>query len=238
MKSLILAGGTGTRLGSLTYATNKHLLPVGDKPMLMHGLDFLQQAGVDELLIITGPEAIGPFVSLLEHYPWWDRRVYYAAQAKPAGIADAIRYGKQFCGNESFLVLLGDNIIAAENVTSVRAALANPERLAHIWTVELPDVRHCGVLNIDDHGKPVSIEEKPQNPQTNLAITGCYIFDRSIWDMIGTLSPSHRGEYEVTDILRWYLEQHKLATHEYVGHWMDLGHSLQSYYTESLRLVS
>jgi len=237
MKAIILAGGTGTRLGSLTYATNKHLLPVGDRPMLMHGLDFLKQAGVDELLVVTGPEAIGPFATLFDRYPWWDRRIYFAAQSKPTGVANAIRYGRQFCGNESFLVLLGPNIIDAENLSSVQAALASSEQLAHIWTIELPDVRHCGVLSVDN-GRPILIEEKPQIPQSNLAITGCYVFDKSIWDMIGTLSPSDRGEYEITDILRWYLTEQRLKWHKYIGHWMDLGHSLQSYYTESLRLIS
>lgn len=241
MKAIILAGGTGTRLGSLTYVVNKHLLPVGDRPMLVHGLDFVKNVGIDKLLIVTSAEYIGTFAALLDHYSEWDKKVYFAAQAKPAGIADAIRYGQDFCGDDPFLVLLGDNIINNANIPFVRNALINnntrPMHRAHIWATELPDVRHCGVLNVDANGTPIGIEEKPVNPCSNLAIVGCYVFDKSIWDMIGTLSPSNRGEFEIVDILNFYLVQNKLLWHKYIGHWMDLGNSLQSYYQESLRLV-
>lgn len=236
MKALLLAGGTGTRLGSLTYATNKHLLPVGDKPMIMHGLDFLDKVGIDEVLIVTGYDAIGPISSLVKYYQQWDRRVYYAAQAGPAGIADAIKYGKQFCGDDRFMVLLGDNIMSYDNIVNVQDALHDVEG-AHIWTVKLPDVTHCGVLNLDENDRPIEIEEKPRNPKSDLAITGCYVFDKNVWGMIGSLIPSRRGEYEVTDILNWYIDHNTLKWSMYNGHWMDLGHSLQSYYTESLRMV-
>ncbi len=237
MKSIILAGGTGTRLGSLTYVINKHLLPVGDKPMLAHGLDFAKQIGVDELLIITTNTAIEQLSTLIGHYPEWDRRVQFAIQSKPLGIADAIRYGEIFCDNEPFMVLLGDNIIAKENIPYMRGALTNNNGQAHIWAVELPDVRHCGVLTVDGQNRIIDIAEKPQNPRSNLAIVGCYVFDNTIWEMLPKLKLSGRNEYEIIDILRTYHQSQRLTWHKYDGHWMDLGSSLRSYYTESLRLV-
>jgi glucose-1-phosphate thymidylyltransferase len=248
MKTLILAGGRGTRLGDLTKSVNKHLLPLGKWPLISYV--FRSTVGISKhALLVTNPENISDFAQIVAGggYPYTELDVYYTAQPKPEGIADAIRYGQYFCRRDSVLVMLGDNIFHPDDIESITKTCNNVKRQvraqprvkfgAYVWVTASDNPSAYGVIDIDDDGKVVSIEEKPENPASNLIITGVYLFDCQVWDIIPHLQKSDRGEYEITGILNAYLERGQLRYHLLEKEWFDVGGSVEGYWevTERMR---
>ena len=222
MKGVILAGGLGTRLAPLTRVTNKHLLPVYDKPMVYYPLECLINAGIEEIMIVTGGNDAGHFLRLLGNGNALGLRdLHYTYQEGEGGIADALRLAEHFAEGQKIVVVLGDNIIEG----SIRKAVgkfSTQERGAKILLKEVPDPQRFGVAELVD-GRVVGIEEKPAQPKSNLAVIGIYMFDRQVFDFIGTLKPSDRGELEITDVNNAYVEQGTLTYDILDGWWTDAG---------------
>jgi glucose-1-phosphate thymidylyltransferase len=239
---MILAGGKGTRLGSLTVAVNKHLLPVGDKPMIMHSFELLHRAKFRDVLLVTNAENVGDFMNLIQarvHPIDKFEQLYITPQHEPAGIADAIRYGEGFCNKGPILVLLGDNVFEPCDMASFRLVVEEFEKNpvgAHIWTTRVDDPKDYGILELDQDRKPIGIVEKPKESNSREAVVGAYLFDSQVWDIIPNLAKSDRDEYEVTDIIRKYLDSGSLTCHELQGEWHDLGRSVESYYKVASRM--
>lgn len=222
MKGVILAGGLGTRLYPLTQATNKHLLPVYDKPMVYHPISTLVNAGIKDILIVTGGPHAGDFVRVLRNGEDFGLEgLNYAYQEGEGGIAAALRMARSFVGNDKCVVVLGDNIIADD----ISAAVREHDIVggACIFTKKVPDPERFGVVKFDDEGMFVDIIEKPEVPPSNSAVIGLYMYDETVFDKIEKLSPSGRGELEVTDLNRAYLEEGRLTIKEIHGTWMDCG---------------
>lgn len=247
MKTLILAGGRGTRLGSLTKSVNKHLLPLGRWPIISYV--FRSTEGISRnALLVTNPENISDFAKIVAggEYPYTEFDVCYTAQPRPEGIADAIRYGEYFCRRDSVLVMLGDNIFHPIDIAgikkvcdSVKADVRATPKVkfgAHAWVTTSDNPSAYGVLTTDSDGRPVSIEEKPKNPTSNLIVTGVYLFDCQVWDIIPNLQKSDRGEYEITGILNAYLERGQLRCHQLQCDWFDVGGSVEGYWEVAERM--
>jgi glucose-1-phosphate thymidylyltransferase len=219
MKGIILAGGTGSRLYPLTKVTNKHLLPVGDKPMIFHPIEKLTEVGIQEILIVTGTEHMGAVVNLLGSGKDYNCRFTYKVQDEAGGIAQALGLAENFAGEEPVVVILGDNIF--EN--SLQDAIDNYEgEGAQILIKEVPDPKRYGVAELEGE-KVISIEEKPEQPQSNFAVTGVYFYDHKVFDCIKTLKPSGRGELEITDVNNFYIKQGRMKSSEMKGWWTDAG---------------
>lgn len=222
MKGVILAGGLGTRLYPLTQATNKHLLPVYDKPMVYHPISTLVNAGIKDILIVTGGPHAGDFVRVLRNGEDFGLDgLNYAYQEGEGGIAAALRMARSFVGDDKCVVVLGDNIIADDITAAVREH--DIVGGACIFTKKVPDPERFGVVKFDDEGMFVDIVEKPEVPPSNSAVIGLYMYDETVFDKIEKLSPSGRGELEVTDLNRAYLEEGRLTIKEIHGTWMDCG---------------
>ncbi|MEX2671028.1 MAG: sugar phosphate nucleotidyltransferase [Phycisphaeraceae bacterium] len=222
MKGVILAGGLGTRLRPLTLVTNKHLLPVYDKPMIYYPIQTLLNAGIDEILIVTGGEHAGDFLKLLKNGKQLGiRHLEYAYQEGEGGIADALKLAKDFADGDKICVILGDNIIEG-NVRKAAGEFFTQAGGAKILLKEVPDPERFGVVAMQ--GRQVTeIIEKPEHPPTDLAVTGIYFYDNDVFDICQTLKPSGRGELEITDVNSHYLKQGTL-THEVLeGWWTDAG---------------
>ena len=222
MKGVILAGGLGTRLYPLTQATNKHLLPVYDKPMVYHPISTLVNAGIKDILTVTGGPHAGDFVRVLRNGEDFGLEgLNYAYQEGEGGIAAALRMARSFVGDDKCVVVLGDNIIADD----ISAAVREHDIVggACIFTKKVPDPERFGVVKFDDEGMFVDIVEKPEVPPSNSAVIGLYMYDETVFDKIEKLSPSGRGELEVTDLNRAYLEEGRLTIKEIHGTWMDCG---------------
>lgn len=216
MKGLILAGGLGTRLGELTKVTNKHLLPVYSKPMIYYPLETLIDAGINEIMIVSGPEHTGDFAGLLGSGERFGVDLQYAVQEKPLGIAHAILYAENFAGNGSIAAILGDNIFED------KFKFVDFDYGAKIFLKEVPDADRFGVAEIAN-GRIAGIEEKPRNPKTNYAVTGLYLYDNSVFDRIKELKPSARGELEVTELNNSYIKEGKMQHEILKGFWTDAG---------------
>ncbi|NQU17755.1 MAG: NTP transferase domain-containing protein [Candidatus Saganbacteria bacterium] len=221
MKGVILAGGTGSRLRPLTKVTNKHLLPVGRKPMIFHPLDKLIQAGIDDILVVTGIEHMGDIVTLLGSGADFNCRFTYKVQDKAGGIAQALGLAEDFCSGSSLCVVLGDNIFL-DNLAPFKQEFQNQGEGARILLKKVSDPDRFGVVEIIED-KIISIEEKPKKPKSNFAITGIYFYDNSVFNIIKKLKPSKRGELEVSDINRAYLKRGKLTHSVLSGWWSDAG---------------
>lgn len=223
MKGIVLAGGLGTRLSPLTKATNKHLLPVFDKPMVYHPIATLVNAGVDEILIVTGGPHAGDFIRVLRNGEDFGLDgLNYAYQEGEGGIADALRMAKSFVGDDRCVVILGDNIITDD--ISVPMREFNSVGGACIFTKKVPDPERFGVVEWDEEGvTPVNLLEKPSEPPSNDAIVGLYMYDNSVFSKIEELSPSDRDELEITDLNMMYLKEGSLTVKELHGTWMDCG---------------
>jgi len=222
MKGIILAGGLGTRLSPLTKATNKHLLPVYDKPMVYHPIETLVNAGITDILIVTGGPHAGDFIRVLRNGEDFGLEgLSYAYQEGEGGIAHALNMARPFVGRDSCVVILGDNIIADDISVPVREFDAVGG--AAIFTKKVHDPERFGVVSWDEKGYPLDLLEKPKNPPSNDAIIGLYMYDNTVFERIETLVPSGRGELEVTDLNRSYLEDGKLMVREVHGTWMDCG---------------
>jgi glucose-1-phosphate thymidylyltransferase len=217
MKGIILAGGTGSRLHPLTKVTNKHLLPVYNKPMIYYPLQTLINAGIKEILIVSGPGHAGHFVNLLGSGKEFGIKLSYEIQDEAGGIAQALGLAEDFADNESVCVILGDNIFEE------KIDIKDFEDGARIYLKEVQDPQRFGVAEINEENKIKNIEEKPKNPKSNLAVTGLYIYDNKVFDIIKTLKPSERGELEITDVNNYYIKQGKIEAKIIKGYWSDAG---------------
>lgn len=220
MRGVILAGGTGSRLGELTKVTNKHLLPVGTEPMIYHPIKKLVGAGVTDILIVTGPEHAGDFLRLLGSGRKLGCTLTYRVQDEAGGIAQALALAEDFCGGKRCAVLLGDNIFQS-NLHSFVSMQALQYR-AVILLKKVPEPQRFGVAEVVK-GEVVSIEEKPSAPRSDLAVVGVYSYPADVFDVIRTLKPSKRGELEITDVNNYFLKGGRLRSKELEGYWTDAG---------------
>ena len=222
MKGIILAGGAGTRLHPLTKITSKQLLPVYDKPMIYYPLQTLLDAGIKEILIIVAPESAGNFLKLLGSGKEFGARFTYEIQDKPEGLAQAFILGKTFIGDDDVTMILGDNIFVG-NETFLLDAIKSFDSGARVFAKKVPDPERFGVVEFDPEMNAVSIEEKPEKPKSNHAVTGLYIYDNSVVKRSENLAPSTRGELEITDLNNIYLAEKCLDVRIYDGFWLDTG---------------
>ncbi|GMV83960.1 MAG: glucose-1-phosphate thymidylyltransferase [Planctomycetota bacterium] len=223
IRGIILAGGTGSRLMPLTKVTNKHLLPVGRKPMILHPVGKLVEAGVTEIMIVTGVEHMGAIVSLLGSGREYGCRFTYRVQDEAGGIAQALGLCADFVGRDHCIVLLGDNIFTA-SLRPFVDRFAHRDNGAMILLKQVPDPGRYGVAELaPDRKTVVGIEEKPKQPKSDLAVTGLYFYDARVFDVVRTLKPSARGELEITDVNNDYLRRGELLWDEIPGEWTDAG---------------
>lgn len=221
MKGIILAGGTGSRLYPLTKVTNKHLLPVGKYPMIFHAVSKLKQAEITDILIVTGKEHMGDVVNLLGSGSDMGVFFTYKVQDEAGGIAQALGLAEQFVGDDQMVVILGDNVFV-DNIAPYVTNFKKQQMGAKILIQEVHDPKRFGVPEL--HGERiVSIEEKPQNPRSNYAVTGIYMFDHKVFEIVKTLRPSARGELEITDVNNVYIERGELTFDVLQGWWTDAG---------------
>ena len=222
MKGIVLAGGTGSRLYPLTKITNKHLLPVYDKPMIFYPIQTLVDAGIEDILIVTGGRHAGAFLELLGNGKMFGlKHLNYTYQSGEGGIADALGLAEHFADGEKICVILGDNILEKSICQAADAFRAQP-RGAKILLKEVPDARRFGVAEIRG-ARVVGIEEKPAQPKSNFAVTGLYFYDSTVFDKIKTLEPSLRGELEITDVNNLYIAEETLTYGFLDGWWTDAG---------------
>jgi len=230
MKGIILSGGRGTRLYPLTLGVSKQLLPIYDKPMIFYPLSMLMLAEIRDILIITTPEDQKQYQRLLSDGHQWGLNFTYAEQDRPKGLADAFIIGKDFISNQSVALILGDNLFYGHGLPKVLQRAANLENGAVIFAYTVNDPERYGVVEFDQKGNALSIEEKPQHPKTNFAVPGFYFYDNKVVDYVNQLKPSTRGELEITDLNKLYIEQGEMRV-EKLGRgvaWLDAGmhHSL------------
>jgi glucose-1-phosphate thymidylyltransferase len=232
MKGVVLAGGKGTRLHPLTRITNKHLLPIYDRPMVTYAVEALVAAGVNELMLVTGGTHAGEFFRLLgDGHEYGIERLFYAYQEREGGIAEALELSARFVGNERVAVVLADNIFER----SIRPAVEHFERQDNgsrilLARIDKPEhLRHLGVAELD-RDRVLRIVEKPQEPASHFAVTGVYLYDSSVFDVIPKLERSGRGELEITDVNNWYVQQGTMAYEIVEGFWGDAGESIDAYY--------
>lgn len=222
MKGVVLAGGTGSRLQPLTRVTNKHLLPVYDKPMIYYPIQTLVNAGIRDILIVTGGNSAGEFLRLLRNgRDFGLKDVHYAYQEKEGGIAEALALAEHFAGGELICVILGDNIIE-NNIRQPVAGFQEQKKGAKILLKEVEDAHRFGVAEVLGN-RVVHIEEKPREPKSKYAVIGIYLYDSAVFDKIRHLKPSGRGELEITDINNMYIEENALSCDILDGWWTDAG---------------
>jgi glucose-1-phosphate thymidylyltransferase len=223
LKGVVLAGGKATRLRPLTKVTNKHLLPIYDKPLIYYPLQAMAQAGVREVVIITNPEHAGHFIQLLGSGREFGLKLAYELQEEAGGLAQAVSLAESFVGNDRMLVLLGDNIFTHDLRPSVERFNAE-EQGAVIFGVEMEHPEHYGVIEMDGE-LVVGIEEKPSAPKSNLIQTGIYMYDEHVWTHLKGLEPSARGELEITDLNNIYVSTGTMRCEQLSGYWIDAGTS-------------
>ena len=225
MKGIILAGGRGTRLYPLTIGISKQLLPVYDKPMVYYPLSMLMLAGIRDILVISTPEALPAFRGLLNDGAQWGLSFSYAGQLDPRGLADAFLVQPEFVGDEPVCLILGDNIFFGQGLPAKLQAAAELKKGALIFAYPVRDPQRYGVVEFNEHGQALRIEEKPQKPRSHYAVPGLYFYDNQVVDIASKLKPSGRGELEITDLNRIYLKKGQLRV-DVMGRgvaWLDAG---------------
>ena len=223
MKGLILAGGTATRLHPLTLVTNKHLLPVYDRPMIYYPIETLRDMGIREVMVVLGGRSIGDIVELLADGAAFGLDLTYRYQRGALGIAHAIGLARDFVGNEPFCVVLGDNILQGSPLAQVADEFVAGAFDAGTLVYEVPDPERFGVAEFDALGRIVGFEEKPAQPKSNKIPIGVYFLRPDAFGVIASLAPSGRGEFEITDVLNHYVANGRFFWHEYAGRWTDAG---------------
>lgn len=224
-KGIILAGGSGTRLHPLTMVVSKQLMPVYDKPMIYYPISTLMLAGIQDIMIITTPHDIGSFQALLHDGSQWGMNFQYAVQPSPDGLAQAFIIGRDFIGNAGCSLILGDNIFYGNKLSQYVERAAQKESGATVFAYWVKEPKSYGVVEFNKDGRAISLEEKPVEPRSNYAVTGLYFYDNQVVDMAADLTPSARGELEITDINKLYLSQNQLSV-EKLGRgyaWLDTG---------------
>ncbi len=234
MKGVVLAGGSGTRLQPLTNITNKHLLPIFDRPMISWAIEAIVNAGITEIMLVTGGTHAGEFLRLLGngHASGIDR-LSYAYQDRPGGIAEALGLAERFVGDDPTLVMLADNIVENSIRPMVDNFLKDPVG-ARIILSKVDDpvhLKHLGVPRLDESGKVTEIVEKPSDPPSSFCVTGIYMYDPSVFQIIKTLEPSGRGELEITDVNNYFVNQGTMAYDILDGFWGDAGESIDAYWS-------
>jgi len=234
MKGVILAGGGGSRLYPVTKVVNKHLIPVGDKPMIIHAVEKLVEAGLPEILIVGSGDSLGDIVKLLGSGKEFFCKLSYRVQDEPNGIAKALEAAEDFADNEPIVVLLGDNIFQ-DSLKEYVEEFKKEAQGATVFLKDVPDPSRYGIAEVN-RDKIVSIEEKPQNPRASYCVTGIYMYDNKVFEIIKKLKPSARGEYEISDVNMVYLKRGELSHKILKGWWVDAGtfDSLR----EAIQLVS
>lgn len=219
MKGILICGGLGTRLRPLTEVTNKSLLPIYDKPLILYPLQTLLDAGVKDIMVISGPENIDQMAGFLGSGSRFGCTFTFRVQDEPKGIAQALGMAEEFADGDNICALLGDNVYFDNLVEQIKSFRVG----GHLFLKEVPDPERFGVVEVDDAGNAISIEEKPKDPKSNYAQTGCYLYDSKCFEIIRNLTPSARGELEITDVSRWYMEHGELTCSILQDEWIDAG---------------
>ena len=233
MKGVILAGGTGSRLHPLTRITNKHLLPIYDRPMVTYAIEALVGAGIGEVMVVTGGTHAGEFLRLLGNgHEYGIDRLFYAYQDKPGGIAEALGLAQRFVEDDRVVVMLGDNIVEHSIRPFVERFLrqAQGARILLAETTEVEHLQHLGVPQFDATRRIVRILEKPKDPPSQYGVTGIYFYPAEVFDVIAKLEPSGRGELEITDVNNWFVSRKAIEYDVLQGFWGDAGESIDAYY--------
>jgi glucose-1-phosphate thymidylyltransferase len=233
VKGVLLAGGTGSRLYPLTRITNKHLLPIYDRPMVQWSIEALVNAGITEMMLVTGGTHAGEFLRLLGNgHEFGIDRLSYGYQERPGGIAEALGLAERFADGDPVLVMLADNVVERSIRPMVEAFRSDPRGARILLTPvsEAAHLRHLGVPELDAAGRVARIVEKPEDPPSHYGVTGIYCYDASVFEVIKTLEPSGRGELEITDVNNHYVAQGTMAYDVLEGFWGDAGESIDAYY--------
>jgi glucose-1-phosphate thymidylyltransferase len=223
MKGIVLAGGTATRLFPLTIVTNKHLLPIYDRPMIYYPIETLAAMGIREVMVVVGGKSVGDVVELLADGAHFGLNLTYRYQRGALGIAHAIGLARDFVGDDAFCCILGDNILRGPDLTEVAGEFEAGSWGAGTLLYRVPDPGRFGVAELDSGGNVVGFEEKPETPKSDLIPIGVYFLRPDAFDVIDHLAPSGRGEFEITDVLNHYIPEGRLFSRVYDGHWADAG---------------